>query len=100
MNPDKAKLIFEWNRNKAKKNIVRHKVSFEEAKTVFNDPFLITFPDEYHSENEERFTSIGISSHNRVLLVVHTEHIKAGKVIIRIISCRKATASERKIYEE
>ena len=60
--------------------------------------FWLTFPDEYHSENEERFTSIGISSHNRVLLVVHTKHIKAEKIIIRIISCRKA--SERKIYEE
>ena len=47
-------LVFEWDRSKAQKNITKHKVSFEEAKTVFNDPFLITFPDEYHSENEER----------------------------------------------
>ncbi|RLC12221.1 MAG: BrnT family toxin [Deltaproteobacteria bacterium] len=96
----KTKLIFEWDRNKAQKNIARHKISFDEAKTVFNDPFLITFPDEYHSESEERFISIGISSHNRMLLVVHTEHAKTGKIIVRIISCRKAAASERKIYEE
>ncbi len=100
MNSGKIKLVFEWDKKKAKKNIFRHKISFEEAKTVFNDPFLITFPDEYHSENEERFINVGISSHNRMLLVVNTEHIKTEKIIIRIISCRKATASERKIYEE
>jgi uncharacterized protein len=100
MSSNKTELIFEWNRNKAKKNIAKHKVSFEEAKTVFNDPFLLTFPDEYHSENEERLTSIGISSHNRILLVVHTEQIRTGEIIIRIISCRKATTAERRIYEK
>lgn len=100
MNLNRTKLIFEWDRSKAEKNIAKHKISFDEAKTVFNDPFLITFPDEYHSESEERFISIGISSRNRMLLVVHTEHTETGKIIIRIISCRKATGSERKIYEE
>ncbi len=94
-------LIFEWNENKARENLRKHKVSFEEAKTVFNDLLLITFPDEYHSENEERFISIGTSAKDRVLLVVHTERDETEKaVVIRIISCRKATTSERRVYEE
>ena len=93
-------LIFEWDRNKASKNLRIHKVKFEEAKTVFNDPFLITFFDEHHSETEDRYISIGNSVNNRLLLVVHTEQIKKETINIRIISCRKATNSERKSYEE
>ena len=93
------RLIFEWDENKARQNRRKHKVSFEEAKTVFNDPLLITFPDEYHSGAEERFISIGTSS--RILLVVHTERWESGgTTVLRIISARKATASERKVYEE
>ena len=79
MNSDRPELAFEWNKNKAKMNIAKHKVSFEEARTVFNDPFLITFPDECHSENEERLTSIGISTHSRMLLVIHTECVETEK---------------------
>ena len=89
-------LIFEWDEEKAKKNLRRRKVSFEEAKTVFNDPFLWTFPDPEHSDIELRYISIGYSSRGRVLVVVHTER----GTNIRIISCRKATASERRAYEE
>jgi len=72
-----------------------HKVSFEEAKTVFNDPLLWTFPDVGHSDKEERLISIGASSVGRTLVVCHTE--RGGK--IRLISCRKATARERRAYE-
>ncbi len=94
-------LSFEWDANKAKANLKKHEVSFQEAKTVFNDPLLITFPDEEHLETEERFISIGMSATNRILLVVHTEREVAEELImIRIISCRKATASERRVYEE
>lgn len=94
-------LVFEWDENKAKKNLRKHKVSFEEAKTVFNDPLLLTFPDEYHSDGEERYLSIGLSSRDKILLVVHTEREENEKtVIIRIISCRRATALERRTYEE
>ena len=76
-------------------------VRFEEAKTIFNDPLLITFLDEEHSEAEERFISIGISASNRVVLAVHTEReATEDLLIIRIISCREATASERRVYEE
>ncbi len=94
-------LIFEWDENKAKANLQNHKISFDEAKTVFNDPSLITFPDEIRSLDEERFISIGISNISRILLVVHTEMETAeNKILIRIISCRKPTAAERKFYEE
>ena len=79
----------------------KHKISFDEAKTVFADEFLITFPDEFHSDEEERFISIGHSINSRILLVVHTEKDELeNEIIIRIISCRKATDLERKIYEE
>ena len=94
-------LVFEWDTKKAKANLRKHRVSFEEAKTIFNDPRLITFSDEEHSEAEERFISIGMSATNRVLLAVHTEREETEDLlIIRIISCRKATASERRVYEE
>ena len=94
-------LIFEWDANKASTNLTKHKVSFEESKTLFNDPFLVTFPDERHSNTEERLISIGTSAHRRILLVVHTDRKEtADNVIIRIISCRKATPSERIAYEK
>jgi uncharacterized DUF497 family protein len=93
-------LLFEWDASKARKNQNKHGISFEEAKTLFNDPFLVTFSDEYHSDDEERYISIGCSTRNRFLLVVHTERETEDSMVIRIISCRKATPSERKVYEE
>jgi hypothetical protein len=93
-------LIFEWDENKAKSNVRKHKITFEEAKTVFNDPFLITFPDEQNSQDEKRFISIGATNVKRVLLVVHTENEMNGNdILIRIISCRKPTVAERRFYE-
>jgi len=94
-------IIFEWDTKKAQINLQKHKVGFEEAQTIFADPFLVTFPDEFHSKIEERFISIGMSTRERVLLAVHTEREETSEhIMIRIISCRKATSSERKIYEE
>ncbi|MBU0701321.1 BrnT family toxin [bacterium] len=90
------KLIFEWDEEKAKENFRKHKVSFEEAKTVFGDPFLMTFPDPEHSDSEQRYFNIGISSKGQVLITVHTER----KRNIRIINCRKANTNERRAYEE
>ena len=90
------KLAFEWDEVKAKNNIRKHRVSFEEGKTIFNDPFLFTFPDNEHPIDEERFINIGFSAAGRVLVLIYTERL--GK--IRIISCRKATAEERRFYEE
>ena len=90
------RLIFEWDEDKAKANLKKHKVSFEEGKTIFNDPFLFTFRDDRHSTKEERYINIGLSANGRVLILTHTE--RQGK--IRIISCRKATLRERSFYEE
>ena len=90
------KLVFEWDEVKANANYKKHKISFDEGKTIFSDPFLFTFPDKGHSEDEERYINIGLSSDRRIIVLTHTE--RQGK--IRIISCRKATARERRFYEE
>ncbi len=92
--------IFEWGAGKARSNLRWHGISFEEAKTVFNDPLLLTYPDDFHSEREDRLISIGYSGRERLLLVVHTERDQDNELLIRIISSRKATAAERKTYEE
>jgi len=89
-------LTFEWGEGKAKENLMKHKVPFDEGKTIFNDPFLLTYPDVDNSETEERYIDIGVSAKDRILVLIHTE--RQGK--IRIISCRKATARERRDYEK
>lgn len=89
-------LTFEWDEEKANENLRKHKYSFEEAKTVFNDPFSMTILDPQHSVRENRYIDIGRSSKGRILVVIYTER----KSNIRIISCRKATKSERRVYEE
>jgi len=86
---------FEWDREKAKKNLRKHRVSFEEAMTVFYDQLSATFEDPNHSIDEERFVTIGYSFHGRLLVVLHAER---GKTI-RIISARSATTHERKRHE-
>jgi uncharacterized protein len=90
------KLTFEWDEVKARENLKKHKVGFDEGKTIFGDPLLLTFPDVAVSEAEDRYVNIGLSAKGRVLVLIHTE--RQGK--IRIISCRKATAGERRHYEE
>jgi uncharacterized protein len=95
------KTVFEWDEIKAHINLEKHRISFDEASTIFADPLLITFVDDFHSDKEERFISIGRSEKDRVLLAVHTELEKKNEtIVIRIISCRKATQTERKRYEE
>ena len=95
------KTIFEWDASKARTNFEKHRISFDEARTIFTDPFLITFVDELHSSKEERFISIGLSERNRALLVVHLEREEKNEtLVIRIISCRKATQTERNRYEK
>jgi uncharacterized DUF497 family protein len=92
---------FNWDVKKARSNLAKHKVSFDEGKTIFKDPLLVTFPDVFHSDQEERLISIGMSNNKRLLLIVHIEKMETENfVLIRIISCRKATLAERKIYEE
>jgi uncharacterized DUF497 family protein len=87
---------FEWDSAKAAKNLRKHRVSFEEASSVFHDPLAVTGADPDHSEGEERLVTFGMSSGGQLLVVSHTERGEA----IRIISCRIATQSERRIYEE
>lgn len=89
-------LLFEWDANKARKNIKIHGVSFDEASTAFKDTLSLTIYDPLHSDKEDRFILIGNSYKNRLLVVVHTE--KGDK--LRIISDRKATKNERNQYEE
>jgi len=89
-------LAFEWDRNKARSNLAKHGVSFDEATTALGDPLSITISDPLHSELEERFVLIGYSLRNRLLVVVHAE--RGGH--IRIISARPATGRERLGYEE
>ena len=67
------KLTFEWDKVKATANLNKHKVSFDEGKTIFNDPLLLTFPNSDHYEEEERFLNIGLSAKGRILILIHTE---------------------------
>ena len=90
------KLSFEWDEDKARANLGKHRVGFDEAGTVFTDPSSITIHDQDHSSDEQRFIDIGSSEKDRVLVVVYTERGSN----IRLVSCRKATPSERKLYEE
>lgn len=90
------KLGFEWDDEKAKANFKKHRVGFDEATTVFADPFSVTIPDPGHSVNEQRYVDIGSSDKGRVLVVVYTERGSN----MRIISCRRATLSEQTLYEE
>jgi uncharacterized DUF497 family protein len=89
-------LLFEWDSNKARRNIETHGISFDEASTAFSDTLSLTIHDPLHSDEEDRFILVGNSYRNCLLVVVHTE--RGNK--IRIISARKATNKERKQYEE
>ncbi len=89
-------LLFEWDGKKAKQNLKKHGVSFEEASTVFADPLALTVYDPLHTEREDRFVTLGESGGGRLLVVVFTE--RANR--IRIISARYATSRERRNYEQ
>jgi uncharacterized DUF497 family protein len=86
---------FEWDHKKAEGNIKKHRVSFDEAVTVFYDPLAATFDDPDHSVGERRFITVGFSSRGRLLVVAHVERVGST----RIISARLATAQERKRHE-
>lgn len=87
---------FEWDENKADKNLLKHQVSFHEAKTVFDDPLYIDFYDPDHSVDEDRYLIVGQSNQERILIVSYTERANS----IRLISAREVTRQERKVYEE
>jgi uncharacterized DUF497 family protein len=89
-------LLFEWDPDKAHRNQRKHGVSFEEATTVFSDPLSVTEFDPLHSDDEDRFIIMGVSSNNRVVVVSFTDR----KERIRIISARAASKRERTTYEK
>jgi uncharacterized DUF497 family protein len=86
---------FEWDPGKARQNRRKHRVSFQEAASVFGDPLSITYPDPDHSIAEQRFITVGTSSGGQVLIVAHADRNEN----IRIISARKTTRGEREQYE-
>jgi uncharacterized DUF497 family protein len=88
---------FEWDENKNAANQKKHKVSFEEAKSVFYDENARLISDPDHSEREDRFILLGLSNRLRMLVVVHT--YRKSDEIIRLISAREATKRERRFYE-
>ena len=89
-------LTFEWDPRKARSNLAKHGVGFEEASTVFGDPLSLTIPDPYHSRTEERHVTMGTAFTGKLLVVVHTERGDN----IRIISARRASRRERRSYEK
>ena len=89
---------FEWDENKNLINQKKHKISFEEAKTVFYDIEAIVIDDPEHSEEEERFIILGLSKKANLLVVCHC--YRASDTIIRIISARKATVNETRQYND
>ena len=90
------RLQFDWNPDKARKNLNKHGISFNEAATVFGDPLSITFPDPDHSIGEHRYLTVGLSNQGKFLIVSHTDRDDA----VQVISARKTTRHERRFYEE
>lgn len=91
-----SRLVFEFDARKAASNLRKHAVSFSEAMTVFSDSFAQTFPDDLHSQEEDRYITIGLSSRQRLIFLSHLE----TESRIRIIGARRANATERKAYED
>ncbi len=89
-------LTFEWDLRKARSNLVKHGVAFEEASTIFGDPLSLTIPDPEHSLAEKRYVTMGRAFNAKLLVVVQTDRGDN----IRIISARRASRRERKFYEE
>lgn len=90
---------FVWDKEKSRRNLAKHKVSFETAKLVFDDPRAVSRLDRVEDE-EERWQTVGLAGGIVVLLVAHTYREESGEEVVRIISARKATAHERTIYEQ
>jgi uncharacterized protein len=92
---------FEWNRSKASANLSKHEVDFGIAASVFKDAMAATIFDDDHSDNEERWITIGKDEQNRYVIVVHTfQEIEPNRALVRIISARRPTKTEVSQYEE
>ena len=92
-------MVFDWDEEKNRTNRAKHKVSFEAATLVFEDPHAVGVPDRVE-EGEERWQTVGMAAGIVLLFVAHTYRVEGGEEYIRIISARKATPRERKVYEE
>ncbi|MES2946346.1 MAG: BrnT family toxin [Pseudomonadota bacterium] len=90
-------IMFEWDEVKAAANLKKHQISFEEAKSIFFDEFGVQFFDDEHSNDEDRFLMLGMSSGAKLLIVCHCERDQGAT--IRIISARKATKRESAFYQ-
>ena len=90
--------MFEWDPSKARANLLKHDISFDEAATVFLDPDALDGPDELHSTAEQRFRRLGRSAEGRVLMVAYTLRRSGDAETIRIISARRASRRERTAY--
>jgi len=92
---------FDWDPTKARSNLADHKVSFQLATTVFRDALALTVYDDEHSENEERWATLGQAQNGQYLVVIHTvEQAEPTEMYIRIISARLAEKHEIKDYED
>jgi len=87
---------FEWDKEKAAANLSKHRVTFDEARTVFDDSLYVDFYDPDHSDEEHRYLIVGESQHGRLLIVSYTERDDTA----RLISAREVEPAERKDYEE
>ena len=90
---------FEWDARKARSNFDKHSVSFELAQEIWDDPFRLTRPD-FSPEGEERWWTLGRVEPYLFLVVVYTERMERDGEVLRLISARKATPRERRLYEE
>ena len=92
---------FEWDPRKAHKNFQKHKISFSRATEIFLDPFALSIFDETHSNDEDRWITIGKTKNDILIVVIHTfKEIQHDQISIRIISARKATQKESKQYQD
>ena len=87
---------YEWDEEKAARNVEKHGIFFADAATVFDDPLYVDFYDPDHSSNEQRYPVIGMSREGHLVIVSYTERTD----VIRLISAREVTLAERKAYEE
>lgn len=95
------RIDFDWDPAKARQNSSKHGIAFEEAMTVFADGLALTLFDEHHSNEEERWVTMGMSSTGRLIVVIHThDEMSEGRTFVRIISARSPTKREMLQYSE
>jgi uncharacterized DUF497 family protein len=93
-------LRFEWDPTKARTNLAKHGVAFTPASTVFRDPFALSIYDEPHSDEEERWVTVGVTQNGRCLVVIHTfRQVGPAEAVVRIVSARRATRREVGDYQ-